>query len=260
VDDPLATDRLPQARGAAWMIDKGIGRLANTIGTRYLSFQNPRVVSPPGMVGHHRRRNIIVATPMRSGTHVLIDLILNNLPDYRTRPLYVDLDQLVKRSRSAPGLYGTLGNDSGHVIKTHFPIAVDPNPAEMARVAALTQKAFVITVRRDEDAILRSLRRMNSDRASSASFDDRVQQDIGAFWAMWADRADLEIAFDDLFSSDAISLVLDRIATATSVRRARRLTPPMDATQRWRIYVAKATTRLLGRRAPRIDTTIYTLQ
>ena len=53
--------------------------LSNFIGRTVLPFTNPRVVAPPGTPGHHGRPNLIVATPMRSGTHILIDLILNNL-------------------------------------------------------------------------------------------------------------------------------------------------------------------------------------
>ena len=49
--------------------------IANLIGRRLLPFTNPRVVSPPGHPKRHGRPNLIVATPMRSGTLRLVQNI-----------------------------------------------------------------------------------------------------------------------------------------------------------------------------------------
>jgi hypothetical protein len=57
--------------------------LTHYISTHLLPFTNPRVVCPPGTVTAQGRPNIIVATPMRSGTHILSDMILNNIPAYQ---------------------------------------------------------------------------------------------------------------------------------------------------------------------------------
>ena len=78
----------------------------NWVGRRVLPYENARVVAPPGVPVTQDRPNIVVATPKRSGTHVLIDILLNNLPAYRRRPLYVEPRQVLAQpvSRSAINL------------------------------------------------------------------------------------------------------------------------------------------------------------
>ena len=237
-------------------------RIANVIGARYLSFQNPAVVSPPGVIAPQGRRNIIVATPMRSGTHVVIDLLANNFTDYRTRPLYVDLDQRIKQSRSAPDRFGRLDAQSGYIVKTHFPIAVGERSGEREVVAALARDALVIAVRRPDAEIARSLRNWSGSvpAEGAAAREAVIRADIAAFWEMWAQRADLTLEFADLFRDAPVEALLDRVARETGAARRRRLMRPPAQRRLWRIYLNKAMTRLLGRNAPRIDTTIYTLK
>lgn len=235
-------------------------RIANGVGARWLSFQNPRVVCPPGRIAANGRRNVMVATPMRCGTHVMIDALLNNLPAYRRAPLYVDLDQFLKQGVRPDADFGALGADAGYVLKTHFPLGM-PDPAAHAdAVAALARDALVITVRRDPEQIRASLSRW-SDQAQGAAALDRhlaeLDANLAAFRAFWDGRADIALDFGDLFDPARMQAVLAQAAQATGARAASRYrhAPPKRGIRR--IYLQKALTRLAGRRAPRINTTIH---
>lgn len=52
-------------RAGTGMSGSPLKHIANRIGSRWLSFQNPRVVCPPGRIAPNGRRNVIVATAMR---------------------------------------------------------------------------------------------------------------------------------------------------------------------------------------------------
>jgi hypothetical protein len=230
--------------------------LTNLIGTRLVPFTNPRVVAPPGVPGFHDRPNLVVATPMRSGTHVLIDLILNNLPAYRNRPLYVDLDQCLKQARPGRDLLGAVRPRSGYVLKTHYPVGV-PAAAADPRFEALVEDAVVLVVHRERADILASLATW---LGTGVDPETRFGPQIDAFRDFWAPRPRLDIAFADLFRAAPSEALLDRIADLTGTRRGPRLVPPPPRDARWRIPLDKAATRLLGHRAPRINTTIHTLK
>lgn len=236
--------------------------LTNLIGTHILPFTNPRVVSPPGRITPQGRPNIVVATPMRSGTHMLIDMILNNLPAYRNRPLYVDLDQCWKQEGPDRDLIGQITPDAGYVLKTHLPLAMDARVTEDPRIAALVQAGIVVTIRRDRDEVCRSLARWHGrtqpGRTTEAALADYAAQ-YDRFWEVWQDRPQIGIAFGDLFSATPMTALIDEIARRTGTRRAGTFRGPPRAGQSW-IYTNKALTRLLGRHAPRIDTSIHTLK
>ena len=124
--------------------------LVGFLGTHVLPYTNRRVVCPPGRPEVHGRPNIVVATPKRCGTHVLIDTILNNMPAYRNRPLYIDLDKAWKRRDLDEKLFGRIDPRAGYVLKTHLPIDV-PGATDNARILALLDAAVVLTVHRDVD-------------------------------------------------------------------------------------------------------------
>ena len=50
---------------------------------------------------------------MRSGTHLLIDLILNNFAALRTSPLYIDADRFLRESGSSKELLFQIGYTLG---------------------------------------------------------------------------------------------------------------------------------------------------
>ncbi|WP_425093864.1 hypothetical protein [Tropicimonas sp. S265A] len=232
--------------------------LANFVGTHLLPFTNPRVVCPPGKLRATGRPNLIVATPMRSGTHVLIDLILNNMPGYRNRPLYVDLDQCVKQSTTDRDLLAQVTPDAGHVIKTHMPLSVPDSMASDPAITDLLAQGLVITVRRDRGDVCRSLARWHGIALEEAEAEYGPQYD--RFWEFWTGRPQIALSFKDLFAPEKMRQTLADLAAASGTTPAKRYNPPPANTTKNRIYANKMMTRLAGRHAPRVDTTIHTLK
>ncbi len=232
--------------------------LANFVGTHLLPFTNPRVVCPPGRVQVRGRPNIMVATPMRSGTHILIDLILNNLPAYRARPLYVDLDQCAKQGRPDNDLLGALTPRSGYLLKTHMPLNVPETMVADPRVETLVAEACVITLRRDRADVCRSLGRWH--RIDMAAAEARFGPEYDRFWDLWEGRDRIAVEFTDLFDPKTMRRLLADLADRTGCQVAPRYLPPPSGASKGRIYAGKMMTRLAGRHAPRVDTTIHTLK
>lgn len=233
--------------------------IANFIGTHLLPFTNPRVVCPPGRVVCAGRPNIVVTTPMRSGTHILIDLILNNMPAYRRSPLYIDLDQCAKQEGPGNDLVGRITPEAGYVIKTHMPINTPEGMADDPRILRILETAgAILTVRRSRDSVCRSLARWHGLQPDEALAIYGPSYD--RFWEFWADRGTIGIDFDDLFRPDRMAAVLDDLCARVGVRRAQTLVPPPSGSNRAALHARKAITRLAGRHAPRIDTTIHTLK
>lgn len=236
----------------------GTKSLANFVGTHLLPFTNPRVVCPPGVVRPTGRPNLIVATPMRSGTHILIDLILNNLPAYRTRPLYVDLDQCVKQSRQGHDLLAQVTPDAGHVIKTHVPLNVPDSMGTDPKITTLLTQGLVVTVDRDRADVCQSLARWHNIALDAAEAEYGRQYD--QFWAFWSERPRTALSFEDLFVAEKMRPVLADLAAASGTKTAAQYHPPPSSRAKNQIYANKMMTRLAGRYAPRIDTTIHTLK
>jgi hypothetical protein len=232
--------------------------LATLVGTHILPFTNPRVVCPPGLIRPQGRANILVATPMRSGTHILIDLILNNLSAYRNSPLYVDLDQCAKQSRPERDLLGQVPTDAGHVLKTHMPLGVPGWMGTDARVEALIKAACVVTIRRDRAKVCQSLGRWSGLDQTAA--EAKYGPEYDRFWDFWEGQVTLTVTFEDLFRQEAMQNLLAQIAERTGTQPAQHFKAPPTATRPGRIYATKMLTRIVGRRAPRVDTTIHTLK
>lgn len=232
--------------------------LTNYIGTHLLPFTNPRVVCPPGTITPQGRPNIIVATPMRSGTHILIDMILNNIPAYRNRPLYVDLDQCRKQGNSENDLIGQVTPDAGYILKTHMPIGLQEGQPSDLRIQKIFDAGVVITIRRDRADVTRSLARWHHMASGADMSEYEAQYDT--FWNFWDRRKRIHLDFTDLFASKKMASVLETLCADTGSTRAKRLTGPVSGTGKARIYTNKALTRLAGRHAPLVDTSIHTLK
>lgn len=227
------------------------------LGRHVLPYANRRVVCPPGRPEVHGRPNIVIATPKRCGTHVLIDMILNNMPAYQNQPLYIDLDKAWKRKDLGEDLFGCINTRSGYVIKTHLPVGA-PGAADSQRILALLDASVVLTVHRNSDAMVRSTARWMQVETSEVS--DAVQADYANFWGFWQNRPRIGLEFEELFSTDRMQSVLADLSVQTRVERTARYVPPPAKDRLGSIYMAKAMTRLMGCYAPKIDTTIATLK
>lgn len=204
------------------------------------------VVIPPGEVqGMGEGKVLLVPSLMRSGTHLLIDAILNNFPAYRRCPLYIDLDQFVASGREPQQLL-SMGN---YVVKTHFPQVMTPGLSEA--VTLLVTRAAIVSPVRDLESILRSMAAFDPD-VSEATLLDSVHR----FDLYWQGHSRLEIPFKKMVSPSDFDPVIESISQISgAVPQMRRVRPPTPD-QRRRVIFHKAMTRIFGCRAPVINTTI----
>jgi hypothetical protein len=217
-----------------------------SLASRLLPHNNRRCVAPPGPLPRGKGRPIVVASLMRSGTHLLVDLILNNFPAYRRSPLYVDADALFRSS----GGGGGLAEVGSCIVKTHFPQLPAESAAEQA-LADLATQALVLQPVRSADATLRSLQRFGyrGDRRQL----DAERQHWDAWWGRFAP---VRFCFVDLASPTSSHEAVRQIARALGCDApvVPQLTQSLEATGA--VLGSKLLTRLLGRRAPRINTSI----
>ncbi len=167
--------------------------LFNAIGNRWLRHNNPRTLCPPGMpeAGKGPKRPLImVPTLMRSGTHILIDLILNNFPAYQGKPLYVDLD-LVMRHPQREEMLAAMMEVGGFVVKTHYPQLIVKEP-DLEVVQQVADQSIIISTRRDSDLVLKSMMRFPE---LSKRFGDEatIVAGIERFYEFWQSRNSADI-------------------------------------------------------------------
>lgn len=226
---------------------------ANFVGTRILKQNNRRTCVPPGSPIKNGRKNILVATATRSGTHLLIDLLLNNLPEYRRAPLYVDLDSW--------GLYGRGASldlsAAGYIIKTHYPSSRSYVREHWIR--SLAEESVLVTVHRPIEQIRKSLERWIAAEPELGEIKrhlDGLEQEIREFTAFWSQFSPYCIEFKELFEETlAVKIIADLAKlTGSDIRPLAGAAVPLR--DKKKVYLNKALTRLLGRHAPRIDTTI----
>lgn len=188
----------------------------------------------------------MVASLMRSGTHLAIDLVLNNLATYRRTPLYVDIDRYFRMPEPLPDFVG-LGST---VIKTHYPQIAESDEAE-ATISRLAAEALVVQPVRDLDAVYRSLRRFGYPGSR-----DELNREANRFNAFWNPFSPLRLSFARLADPQGSREALEAIAAEVglSVPPSPKLSPLKS--HPWSILTTKAITRLLGRRAPRVNTSI----
>lgn len=207
----------------------------------------PCVTCPPGIPGAaNGTPHVVVAAQMRSGTHLLIDLILNNFPVYRESPLYLDLE----RYRLSDLETSRIPDLRGLVIKTHCPHASDR--LEAARdIEPLTRRYPVVMPVRDRHEVVRSMQRFGEWGAAQS-----MDPHIDAFERYWADVPKLSLPFRKLLDPEALPEVVRALEQHLGTPAIASPVGPRPVTQRRRILLDKSLTRLLGARAPRINTTI----
>lgn len=212
-----------------------------------LNHNNKKVMAPPAELPDNPGLPVIVvASVMRSGTHLLIDTILNNFSGYKNKPLYVDLDEWIRSGRSIDDIY-TL---EGAVIKTHYPQAkLALKPEELER---LFQNCKVIMPIREEESVWKS--------STSSAFDvysskDDFNKDMEAFNSFWSKFATLKVSFADVVTDD-FDGALQRISRFIGIEGLTKGIKPIPKNQKYKVLSYKLLTRMLGRQSPIINTTI----
>lgn len=210
-----------------------------------LPHNNARCVAPPGKIRPGVGRPVLVASLPRSGTHLLIDLLLNNFPACKREPLYVDLYHYLAQG----GTVDELKRGGCHVIKAHFPDARYPESAVSA-LKELAAHAFIIQPARREEDVRRSQTALGF--RSAGDFPRAVE----AFESFWRDYPRLQVPFADIIDPIRCPAVIDDIGRFIGQKPVtpKILPPAKNATVQ--VLVMKALTRLLGSRSPWINTTI----
>jgi len=213
---------------------------------KMISHNNINTVCPPGGLPCGRIvPNIIVASVMRSGTHVLIDLILNNFILYKNRPLYIDLDQYLWAGLDVDALEGL----RGAVIKTHYPQVIPPN--FNAAINILRSSSIVVSPQRDDKDVLLSLKKFDSEKMN---FLNENHQEFRDFWHGFSPTM---IPFKDMLNPSKSTKILADLSEKTGCfLRKKVVLPPSQKTPLLWVYFCKFMTRLLGKYSPIINTTI----
>ncbi len=213
--------------------------------SRLLPHNNPRCTAPPGSIVKGPGRPVLVPSLMRSGTHVLIDLILNNFSAYRRSPLYVDLDHHLLRGGTA----GDVLAGGSYLLKSHHP-GTPHLESQAGALREIAAAAFVIQPVRDLEAVFRSQSAWGQcDRG-------RFLAAVSEFDAFWSPFAKLQIRYEDMTAAEPCLHVLRAISEFTGQPvPAHVILPPMKQSAAQALF-HKTLTRLLGRRSPVINTTI----
>ncbi|MFN0127726.1 MAG: hypothetical protein ACKV19_13685 [Verrucomicrobiales bacterium] len=193
-------------------------------------------------------RPVLVASLMRTGTHVLIDLILNNLQVYRQSPLYVQVDEYLTAGLPLEDLL-TAGP---YVLKTHVPQLYD-DPERLAQMRRVAAGAVVVIPRREVEATRYALARFGQDGRGAA---DRVEEDFERLCEFYGPFGPHFFDFNQLVRREHAGSVVRRLSRILDQPLDGLPVATPDLRRLGRILLDKALTRSLGAAAPRINTTI----
>lgn len=219
--------------------------MLKVIARKLFQHANVRTVAPPAIPianGKHLP-NIVVASKMRSGTHLAIDSILNNFSDYRRKPLYIDIDEYAKQGKSIKD-FNALG---GYIIKTHYPQVLRDMPEGFE---TLLDQAIIVTPERSNTEIKRSMEYFYEIDS------DEVDAGIERFDDYWQDRGSLSVHYKSFRDPQKLTAFLQQIAERTNAKMAAKTTMLPSLGNPKRLFLNKLLTRLLGRHAPIVITSI----
>jgi hypothetical protein len=221
--------------------------IIRSLGSTCLPHDNPKTVCPPGEAPTGQHPPIIVASLMRCGTHLTIDLLLNNLQPYRNKPLYVDFDRHVFEARDPAELMAA----GSCIIKTH--IQQRPfNQATLDLLKEIAAKGLVIIPVRKPSDTRSSLLQLNYLHS-----EDRLMRDHEQHVRFWSDFSPIFVDFSTLLDLEKASLFLKEVRCRLGLSEPEHAAQPIIASRsEWRVFWDKFQTRLLGARAKLINTTI----
>ncbi len=217
----------------------------------FLRGSSNKVVAPPGkLTGFSTGRPIVVVSFPRSGTHLMIDAFLNNFPQYKNSPLYVDFDQI-----TTPGIESELLNQLPNlqtVYKTHYPHRnLYTHEASVSEVmSCINKNAFVIKVERDPEAVINSYKK-------GFSVKEGLSEEIKAFDNYWSENVDFTVSFDQLTNPEQFREMINSLSLKAGLGASRTLKLPPNVNDFYRVGIQKFFTRLVGKHSPfKVNTTI----
>ena len=216
------------------------------LGTRLLPHDTRRTTSPPAPLASGDGPLIIVPSLMRSGTHLLLDALFNNFPALRRRPLFIDFDAY-ERAKLPPEPLAQL---TGVTIKTHYP-QVELTAPYLSVLQSLAARAFIVTPRRPGEEIRKSLAKWGENFTADEFAE--IERRVDAFWSPFSP---VTVQFKTLLDPAGVQSLIALVAEKTHLTPRSGKQPVMPAGHRSGISFDKILTRLFGRAAPRINTTI----
>ena len=222
-------------------------RLLRSLGSNCLPHDNPKTVCPPGKIPTGPLPPILVSSLMRSGTHLVIDLLLNNLRSYRNEPLYVDFDRCVDDMGDPEELL----NAGSCVIKTHVQQCSLDEPARH-RLKQLAAPGLVIIPNRPLHDIQRSQHQLNQPQS-----EEQLVRDHQQHLEFWADFSPIVIDFKSLLDPAQATLFLQQVRQRLAIPEPAIPQATVTAARSdYGVFWDKFRTRIAGPKARVINTTI----
>jgi hypothetical protein len=229
-------------------------KIANYIGEHLLKYSNPRVVCPPGKLSIGQGELVLVPTLIRSGTHLLIDAIINNFPQYKRTPLYVDLDALLNDSSTRDNQVEKLIKCGGYALKTHFP-QVNFHPDREVFIRKIAASSKIITIERNLDDSFYSCKAWSKTYPIAQSQETYLQS-VDMFRNFWGQYDCMKVSFSEIIDRDRFADLVHRIGNYIGVSpRIRTIYSPRPD-EILNVYMIKTITRILGQYSPVVNTTI----
>ncbi len=217
------------------------------LGAALFPHASPGIVCPPGPLPTGPLPPIVVSSLMRSGTHLAIDLLLNNLAGYRQEPLYLDFDAYLYEGFSPLALQAV----GSSLVKTH--IAQRPFDEESAQALhQLAHRGLVIIPVRSPANIRKSMARWGYPLTEADILQQHQQQ-----LRFWKDHEPILVEFNDLLDPRQAALFLAAVRRRLGLPPAPPAPAPIVAgSSRMRNLWRKLRTRIQASRAPILNTTL----
>lgn len=212
--------------------------------SQILPHDNQRCVAPPGKISPAVGKPIIICSFMRTGTHLLIDLILNHFPCYRRSPLYINLDRYVHQ---VPNALENLNRCGNYILKTHYP----EYPSAHQAMSHIIANSYIIRTHRDEKDNYQSLQNFTYPHSFS-EFQNRKT----SWEKFWQTHTTNVITFSELIDRRRYRDTVNKVAHMIEQEVPARIIYPPHRRQTLQALWDKLRTRVLGKRAPKINTTI----
>lgn len=216
--------------------------------SRVLPPNTPKTVCPPGRLpaSANSLPLVVVASFPRTGTHVLIDLLLNNFPAYRRDPLYVNLDEYLRAGLPVEDLLRT----GGYVLKTHYPEATF-SADQHAAYEQIFSAAILLMPTRPAVDVARSYRRM-----LGGARETDLPSALQAYETYWSARQKETFPFAEMIDPAFTPSVVVRLATILCQPQPRRPIGPPSRRSYLPVCLRKLGTRLLGNKLSVVNTTV----
>lgn len=243
---PLPQQMIPVSRST---IKAGLFSLrrAQDLAARLFPHTTGKVMCPPGPLPVGPLPPLIVSSLMRTGTHLIIDLLLNNIQGYRQSPLYLDFDAYTFEGfASAPLL-----EVGSCVVKTH--VAHRPFNQETGDLLrTLAERSVVIIPMRQPEKIFKSMATWGY-QASPEEFAGLQARHLD----FWKGYDPILVEFNHLLNPEKAAKILAIIRDRAGLPAVSENTLPFVAgSSRARNLFRKLRTRIQGCKAPRINTTV----